>query len=146
MSGLNDIRVASPCRAEWDEMSGDDRVRHCADCNKNVYWLSGMTREEASDFLRAQEGETCVRYYRRADGTILTADCPVGLAAFRTKMLGFGALICSLTLGLFGLGFVAATRLLPRKRIEPLPAVFAPPERERGMVMGEICIPDEVGR
>src|SRR3954465_2271982 len=44
---LDDIRVAAPCSASWDQMVGDARVRACAECNKNVYNLSDMTRDEA---------------------------------------------------------------------------------------------------
>ncbi len=36
--------------------------------------------------MREREGELCVRFYRRADGTMLTADCPRGLAAVRLRM------------------------------------------------------------
>jgi hypothetical protein len=42
-SPLNDLRIASPCSANWDEMVGDNRQRFCGDCKLNVYNLSGMT-------------------------------------------------------------------------------------------------------
>src|SRR5688572_30553490 len=66
---LPNIRVATPCRADWAKMSGDERVRACADCNKNVYNLSSMTRDEAEALIVAKEGRLCVRYYQRNDGT-----------------------------------------------------------------------------
>src|SRR6516162_8887116 len=37
------LRVASPCPADWNAMQGDDRVRFCGQCEKNVYNLSAMT-------------------------------------------------------------------------------------------------------
>lgn len=84
---LDDVRVASPCNASWDEMVGDERVRFCGSCQKNVYNLSSMAREEAEALLAARMGnETCVRFYRRADGTLLTADCPVGQKKKRRKL------------------------------------------------------------
>ncbi len=43
---LSSIRVASPCPADWKKMVGDERVRHCADCNLNVYNLSAMTERQ----------------------------------------------------------------------------------------------------
>lgn len=76
---LDDIRVAAPCSAAWSEMTGDDRTRHCGECHKNVYNLSGMTRDEAEALLIERNGDLCVRYYQRADGTILLADCAVGV-------------------------------------------------------------------
>jgi hypothetical protein len=76
---LDQIRVASPCSANWNQMTGDDRTRHCGACDKDVYNLSGMTREEAEALILERNGELCVRYYQRADGTILLADCTVGM-------------------------------------------------------------------
>lgn len=78
---LDNVRVASPCSVPWYRMKGDDRVRFCPECRLNVYHLSGMTRAEAEATLsKAVGGQLCVRIYRRFDGTILTTDCPVGLA------------------------------------------------------------------
>jgi len=75
---LADIRVASPCKASWADMTGDERVRHCGECKKNVYNLSEMTRDEAEALIFAHEGRLCVRYFQRTDGTILFGDCWVG--------------------------------------------------------------------
>jgi hypothetical protein len=84
---LDNIRVASPCPAEWSNMVGDDRVRHCGDCKKNVYNLSDMTREEAETLILGKHGNLCVRYFQRKDGTILTKDCMVGVSRGRKRKL-----------------------------------------------------------
>ena len=81
---LDSVRVASPCKAAWADMAGDERVRHCAQCDRDVFDLSEMTRDEAEALLLAR-GHLCIRYYRRADGTILLADCPVGAPGRRTR-------------------------------------------------------------
>ena len=85
-SPLEDVRVASPCNASWDAMIGDGRVRFCAACQKNVYDLSAMAREEAEQLLATHEGTLCVRLYRRADGTVLTSDCPEGRRKKRVRL------------------------------------------------------------
>lgn len=86
---LQNVRVASPCRASWAAMEPvqGDHVRFCAGCQKHVYNLSEMGQAEAEGLLRSHEGHLCVRYYRRKDGTILTSDCPVGLRAARRLIL-----------------------------------------------------------
>jgi hypothetical protein len=84
---LDNIRVATPCTADWSQMTGDDRTRHCGECSKNVYNLSGMTREEAEALLIERNGDVCVRYYQRHDGTILLADCTVGVSRRRRRRL-----------------------------------------------------------
>ncbi len=85
---LDQVKVASPCSAKWEDMLGDERVRFCLACEKNVFNLSAMPREEAESLLAAKaSGELCVRYYQRADGTIMTRDCPVGVTKKRRKKL-----------------------------------------------------------
>src|SRR5215831_6373391 len=83
---LDNIRVASPCPASWEKMAGDERIRHCQECKLNVYNLSEMTRIEAERLIANREGRLCVRSYRRADGTILTRDCPKGLRAITERV------------------------------------------------------------
>jgi hypothetical protein len=78
---LQQVQIASPCDASWEEMAGDDRTRFCAQCSLNVYNLSEMSQAEA--LIIEKEGRLCARIYRRRDGTIVTRDCPVGVALLR---------------------------------------------------------------
>jgi hypothetical protein len=107
---LAQIHVASPCRASWDDMNGDDRVRHCRQCAKNVYNLSGMRRADAEALVARMEGNLCVRFYRRADGTML--------ARSRRKSSGSGA-------ASHGLDFPPVCVM---GAPAPLPPPFAPPD------------------
>ena len=96
---LEDVRVASPCRADWNLMDGDERVRFCQSCTKNVYNLSAMSKTEAEQLIAEKEGKLCVRYFQRADGTILTDNCPIGLKIvrrpFKFLLMGFATLLAS---------------------------------------------------
>ena len=56
-------------------MPGDDRVRSCSACSRLVYNLAAMTSDEALALIANREGRLCARLFRRADGTIITADC-----------------------------------------------------------------------
>jgi hypothetical protein len=108
---LRSLKVASPCRADWDTMYGDDRVRHCGECKLNVYNLSNMTRAEAERLIAAREGRLCVRFYRRKDGTVITKDCPVGLAAVRRRVARVATAVAGFVLGAFtGAGATLALR------------------------------------
>jgi hypothetical protein len=82
-SPLHDLRVAAPCSAAWEQMEGDERVRFCDHCALHVYNLSTMTAQEAERLVVQKEGRLCVRFYQREDGTVMTQDCPRGLAAVR---------------------------------------------------------------
>jgi len=72
-------------------MSGDERARFCAQCQKHVYNLSELTAQQAVALIQSKEGKLCARFYRRADGTILTADCPVGHGRVWSRLKGFAA-------------------------------------------------------
>src|SRR5512132_3804947 len=82
---LDSVQIASPCTASWEEMIGDERARFCAHCQKDVFNLSALPREEAETFLRARTTGVCLRLYKRADGTVLTSDCPVGVKRKRRR-------------------------------------------------------------
>ena len=101
-SPLNNIKIASPCSANWDEMFGNERKRFCGDCKLNVYNLSGMTKYDAENLLANSEGRVCVRYFQRGDGTVLTADCPVGWAKVKQRLSVCTTAIFSLVIALIG--------------------------------------------
>jgi hypothetical protein len=97
---LRDLKVAAPCQAEWAKMTGDERARFCGLCRKNVYNLSEMTASEAAALIREKEGSLCARFFRRADGTVLTSDCPVGRRGRRRRNAAALVVLCSAALGL----------------------------------------------
>ena len=101
---LDNTRIASPCSADWSMMVGDDRSRFCGSCQKHVYNFSAMTADEATQLIRDREGKLCGRLFRRADGTVLTSDCPIGARAVwrRTKQLVV-ACVAAVLIGVGGL-------------------------------------------
>jgi hypothetical protein len=120
---LESLRIASPCGADWDDMRGDERVRFCGRCEKNVYNLSAMSRAEAEAVVREKEGRLCVRFYQRSDGTVLTEDCPVGVRRRRLRQRVWSAvsgLAASLALA-FGLAGRARADLTIRDGKHPAP-------------------------
>ncbi len=150
---LKSVSIASPCEARWDDMLGDDKTRHCSLCAMNVHNLSAMSREEAEEFVaRARAGDgsrrTCIRFYQRADGTILTRDCPRGLAAARARLARAAGRIAAV-LGLTGLT-AAAADIAGARSAGPSPArsSFAVrwitdrlnPSPVTSPVMGKMCV------
>jgi hypothetical protein len=127
---LNHVRIAAPCKADWEQMIGDERVRFCGQCNLNVYNLSSMTRLDAESLVARNEGRLCIRFYRRFDGSIITKDCPVGLRAIRRRVSYVAKAVSSSVLGLLaGLGvYGAVSSILP---------VLAP-QRTMGIMVREI--------
>jgi len=58
---LPQLRVASPCTADWERMGGDDRVRYCDQCKLNVYNFSAMSSPEIEQLLLKSTGRVCGR-------------------------------------------------------------------------------------
>src|SRR5262245_57311152 len=115
-STLNNLRIAAPCSADWDQMFSfeDERVRFCSQCNLNVYNLSGMSRRDAEALVMKTEGRLCVRFYRRADGSILTQNCPVGLKAIKRRVAWVAQVVLGMVLS-FVSGFGLYIFYLGRK-------------------------------
>ncbi|MEN9800177.1 MAG: hypothetical protein RL653_3874 [Pseudomonadota bacterium] len=105
------VKVATPCRARWDAMAGDERVRFCGECKKNVFNLSALTREQAEAIVTDVESTPCITYFQRADGTVLTADCEVGVAAARRRVARAVAAAGLLLAGAATLSFATPARL-----------------------------------
>jgi hypothetical protein len=136
---LPNIRVASPCSADWNAMTGDDRVRACGDCNKNVYNISELTREEAEALIVAKEGRLCVRYFQRRDGTILLKDCEVAVAQKRKRRIIAAGAAALLAGGAGGASLMTRTGKISHT------AAVAPPVDELPIeVEGNLSFEDDV--
>src|SRR5436190_15025232 len=61
-SFIDSVEVKSPCTEDWEKMHGNDRVRFCDHCAKDVKNLSAVTRKEAMRLVRASGGNLCIRY------------------------------------------------------------------------------------
>ncbi len=117
---LDEIQIASPCNADWNGMTGDDRTRFCGSCSKHVYNIASMTAEAATALIVENEGRLCVRLYKRADGTVLTADCPVGLGKISAGRRIRRALAAGLVLPAMVVAGVTAKGIGDRQ-VEPFP-------------------------
>ena len=124
---LSRIEIATPCPASWADMTGDDKCRFCALCEKNIYNLAEMTDAEAHELLTG-DGKVCARIYRRADGTVMTADCPVGRQR-RRRRRGL-AIAGSFVLSALGLVVGAGTIADSRESV----ATFDRSDRRRGVL------------
>lgn len=126
---LDEVMIAAPCSVGWDSMRGDDKVRFCDKCELNVYNLSGMSDSEAEELLQISGSSICISLYRRADGTIITDNCPVGLRSMRDKLVKArerGNLLAKVAAGaaLFLLGLPASA---DDKKSVPLAGTPCPP-------------------
>ncbi len=101
------LRIASPCEESWESMQGDGRSRFCARCKLNVFNVKDLSELELRALFVKTEGKLCGRVYQRKDGTVLTKDCPTGLAKVRRKALAGMMLAVSLVVAVIGFRFGA---------------------------------------
>src|SRR5262249_1043212 len=156
-SPLDHVKIASPCPADWDQMFSlrDKPVRFCSQCNLMVYNRSRMSVQAAEALITKTEGRLCVRFYRRADGSILTQNCPVGLKAIKRRVAWVAQVVLGMVLSfvsgfglyIFHLGRKSYPLLDNRSIIKPDPEMVGvlviprsefhpkPAMREQGEVM-----------
>ena len=120
---LDRFTKRTPCKASWSDMVGDDRVRLCGACRKNVYDVTAMSEDEAEGFLahHLDDQEACVRLYRRPDGRLLTSDCPRGADRRHVRRVGLAVCVASGAL----VAVSAALAELPVPRTHHLPGSTA---------------------
>jgi len=149
---LDSIDVQTACQVPWEQMQGDNRVRFCGQCRKNVYNIEALPRAEAVRLIGAREGRLCVRFHRRPDGTVVTADCWTRLRAARGKgVLAFGAMlvvagtaqIFAMLTGLAGLKRLGrqgemSARALPAIQVDAPPQL---PPSGHDLMMGDVAAP-----
>lgn len=87
----HEIRIASPCSADWTRMVGDERVRYCPECKLNVYNFSEMSDSDIEKIVANRDGRLCARFYQRSDGTMLSRNCPVGIRAVVRRVSSFAS-------------------------------------------------------
>lgn len=92
-SFLDAIKSPAPCSKDWNEMTGDELVRFCSSCEKNVYNLSAMPRREARKFVARNAGKVCVRYNRLPNGKVQTADTKLYKITRNTSRLAAAGII-----------------------------------------------------
>jgi hypothetical protein len=65
---------SAPCKQPWSGMQGNERERHCAACDKQVYNFSAMSQRQIEKLIREKNGHLCARRVYRADGSLKTID------------------------------------------------------------------------
>lgn len=148
---LQAVDVAKPCTVDWNGMVGDEVTRFCGLCKRSVYNLSAMTADEAEAFLQETFGSECIRFFRRADGTLMTRDCNVSTTRRTwTKVVAGSAALAVAATAIANapaptLLRSSLSRLTPPTH-EPKPEVHEPPPTPEGHWMAGAPMPVDRGR
>lgn len=107
---LDAVDVKSPCSESWDEMFGNDEVRFCSHCAKDVHNLSAMTRQKAEEILKSNKS-LCVRYVKTPHGKLITA--PPKLTQI-TRRATIAASVLVTTLSLSTIAYAQGESIKPK--------------------------------
>lgn len=139
MSILDRVVVSAPCPMSWDNMDGDSKIRFCAGCSRNVYNLSAMTEDEAEAFVEANGSSQCMTFYRRADGKIMTDNCPKGLRAVEQRVKNWMKVAAGFMISACSFGVAAQAQKAPEQAEKGKTIVrdgkSAPEQATRGKVL-----------
>jgi len=54
---INTCSLSYECPLAWEDLEGKDKIRHCNECNKDVFWC-----DNEADFERHAAKENCVAF------------------------------------------------------------------------------------
>jgi len=55
--GMNTCSLSYKCPLAWEDLEGKDKIRHCNECKKDVFWC-----DNEADFERHAAKENCVAF------------------------------------------------------------------------------------
>lgn len=65
-------KIHRPCPVDWNQMSGDQKSRHCGICNKSVHNIANLSKKEAETLLCTPGKSVCIRIQQTPEGNFLT--------------------------------------------------------------------------
>ncbi|MBL8853677.1 MAG: hypothetical protein JNK57_06870 [Planctomycetaceae bacterium] len=98
---LDQVCVANPCPMSWDKMVGDDKVRFCSECQRQVWNFFEMTDAEIVEVLRANPERLCAKVCKSREGRLVTKEPHAARRRLRFSILAmmvFATLLAPLTL------------------------------------------------
>ena len=69
---LENVSVETPCSADWNEMMGNEEVRHCHQCQRNIHNISEMPKRRALKVLNQKDEIVCISYFKDEKNKIIT--------------------------------------------------------------------------
>lgn len=109
---LDRVSVEKPCTADWEKMFGNDEVRFCEHCVKQVHNLSAMTRKDAERLIKKSNGDLCIRYYTDKNKRIaFYEDAPVQITRLGRRVSQFAASVFTAALSVSAVAAQGGARI-----------------------------------
>lgn len=120
----------------WNEMDGNASIRFCEQCNRSVHNISEMSDAKREALLKQAKAErTCVAYYKRLNGELVTDDNVI--QAHKKRLASTAALAAASAM----LAACSTTAPPEEAKVQENTAPQVLPEFEEiDLIMGDICI------
>lgn len=118
---VESLTIPTPCKARWEDMRGDDTVRRCARCDREVHDLTRMTKDEIALLFSSAAKTPGARMRRRPDGRVVGGECAPekpSMTLRAARFVGAGML--------FGAGFAGVVTLAVVPRLIELRPIDRP--------------------
>lgn len=138
---LDSIQVETPCEQDWKTMRGNDAVRFCDHCAKDIHNLSKMTRKQARKLVAQSNGNLCIRYTRRPDGKIQTIKNTLHQITRQTG-LAAGVLGTSLTVSTLSYAQETPVNPNPNETVQIVETIEEKSDNPNGTISGTISDPN----
>lgn len=144
---LDRLATVSSCPESWQAMSGGERARFCAQCQKHVYDLAALEAREVEALIQATQGRFCARITRDRSGRIVTREPEIPqlhlqpMTSVRRASPVVAAVVTAVV-GLTGAGWAEAPVPVP---VAAVPAASDPahPAGPGGAVLGGQVVDDQ---
>jgi hypothetical protein len=127
---LKQVTIPSPCRENWDSMTGDNRTRFCQNCGKSAFNLAAMTHDEAASLVAEQGHDLCAQVTRRKDGSVVTAKLPPSKLRFGIRSLMIAIAGVAAALGFFKFLIESTSVVAGKVCLPPPPAPASAPSAD----------------
>lgn len=141
---LENFEVPQPCAMNWDEMTGNEEVRHCGKCQHQIYNISEMPKRRALKVLNQPNERVCISYLQDEQNQVITQTY---LGIFKRNLVKFVSATLAIIFSLTSIQAMQTKDGKPKKKkiakyrkykkITPLPRPFigkrAPKPPVRGM-------------
>lgn len=98
---IETIEIPNPCTIGWNNLNGNDSVRHCHKCNSFVYNLETMTNKQIEELALKNKDKLCARITIKADGTIKSLDKQLEIKRINTTIKVTKTILTTITAMLF---------------------------------------------
>lgn len=110
---LENFEVPKPCSMNWDEMTGNEEIRHCGKCQHQIYNISEMPKRRALKVLNQPNERVCISYLQDEQNQVITQTY---FGIFKRNLVKFVSAILAIVFSLTSIQAMQTKNGKPKKK------------------------------